>query len=109
MSKSNPDAIANALETALNDRKIEVLRIGIEPGFRKLDARLCQGAEISLVAEFGFQWLRKPTGTLVLTYSVVIRWPRAEELVRIFKEHPPSNFETKELVRVGQMSHQSAQ
>ena len=93
------DSILQGLKVVLERHEIEVLCIEHAPGNRSLEARLCQGAEISIDARFGLQLDRRIRSTLLLDYRVAVRWPRAEGMLRKINERPLLMFDTQEMVR----------
>jgi hypothetical protein len=79
--------VLHELATARALKVLAVLAEGMRT--RRVVVELCRGPEISLQTKFGFH--AQKDGTLLVAYSTVFRWPRAEEIMRDLRSPPPSD------------------
>jgi len=86
---SPANVLMEALPAMVNRRGLEVLGNVTEgTTTRRLMFELCRGSQISLQPEFGFH-LQKDR-TVRVTWTIALRWPIAEEMLRDLR--PPSPY-----------------
>jgi hypothetical protein len=85
-----PSHLVDGLQELAKARALKVLAVLAEgTRTRRVVVELCHGPEISLQTRFGFH--AEKDGTLSVTYSTVVRWPRAEEIERDLRPPPPGD------------------
>jgi hypothetical protein len=82
--------LVDGLQELAKARALKVLAVLAEgTTTQRVVVELCHGPEISLQTRFGFH--AQKDGTLLVTYSTVFRWPRAEEIERDLRPPPPGD------------------
>jgi hypothetical protein len=82
--------LVDVLQALAKARALKVLAVATEgTRTRRIVVELCHGPEISLQTSFGFH--AEKNGTLSVTYSTVVRWPRAEEIERDLRPPLPGD------------------
>jgi hypothetical protein len=82
--------LVDVLQELAKARALNVLAVLAEgTRTRRAVVELSHGPEISLQTGFGFH--AQKDGTLSVTYSTVVRWPRAEEIIRDLRPPPPGD------------------
>jgi hypothetical protein len=92
MPKFDLDRLARETADVLSTRAMPVLASTAEDSrTRRVTSVLFQGSEIGLQPEFGFHLNRD--ATLSVTYTLVLRWPRAEQIHRDLRPTSPYDEE----------------
>jgi len=88
MSRFDLDRLARETTDVLSARAMSVLASTADDSrTRRVTGVLFQGSEIALQPEFGFHLNRD--ATLSVTYTLVLRWPRAEQISRDLRPETP--------------------
>ena len=89
MARSASDGLIEALRAIVTARGLKVLRTIVEGArTRRLVLELCRREEIWLESGFGLHVLKDRR--LSVTYTIWVRWPRAETMLR--DARPPSPY-----------------